>query len=445
MKVPLAALSLVFLGALPLPGQTAQLRVQLDRNAADALEAPATLYVLEAKGAHTLANGFTALLQSEALRCFEVPVRSHTLGSGTEKELVSKYRLLPKPQWVLINPRRSALVAQGEAVPDVTTFAGQLHQAGFRDRVKDLRTFLKEFPRSLEARDQLLNQLRLRGERTAQRFMGIQVAAPREWLDRGDLAGFMHGEDAPEKVDLSGAKALNAVQDFEAWGDFAHELDQVFGSGEWREMDFAWVSTGRPLDAASPTLRSVYKRWQPAVEEALRREPESATRWGLWIWMSQAQGGKPLGPLLASIEPSPLTPKEQWPPDAVVRALFSRAHSTEEWRTLKGLYQARWDYLPHTLRESAAGNAAQSDPTRPGALATDQAILLDHDWTLYLEPLLECCMRGGDPHLADTLLTEAMNACRWSALPEKGAAVARRCGQSDLAVRWSALRPGSPQ
>ena len=74
-------------------------------------------------------------------------------------------------------------------------------------------------------------------------------------------------------------------------------------------------------------------------------------------------------------------------------------------------------------------------------MGSDQALLFDHDWTLCLEPLLECCLRSGDPGLADTYLMEALNASRWAALGEKGAAVARRCGQSTLAARWLAQRP----
>lgn len=414
---PLLALSLGF--GSTLGAQTAVMRVLLDQ---ERIEASATLSVIDAKGTRTLAHGFTTLLQGDELKAFDVPLRVHILGSGTEKELLSTYRLLPKPQWILVARRGAALLAQGEGLPEAQTFAHQLQQAGFRDRVKDLRAYLKEFPRALEAREELLNQLRQRGERTAQRYMGVQVPPPKERLDRGDLAGFLHAQDAPEKVDLSSANALSPVQDFEAWGDFAHELDFVFGSGEWRELDFLWLREGRPLDTASPTLRAVYKRWQPSVEAALRQEPESESFWNLWIWMSQAQGGKPLGPLLSTLSPSPLTPKDQWPPERVVHNLFARARTQEEWRTLQALYLAKWENEPHVLREPAPPRPPQLDQSQ--IMGSDQALLFDHDWTLCLAPLLECCLRGGDPGLADTYLMEALNASRWAALPEKGATVA---------------------
>lgn len=434
-------LALGFVLALPLAlcGQTAVLRAHLDRNEGGPLASPATLIVLEAKGSGTLSEGFIPLLQKEELSPYRVPMRSYAIGAGPGRELIAKYHLQPKAQWLLIDQQSSALVARGEGLPDAQSFAIQLQQAGFRDKVKALRAYLKEFPFSLEAHEQLLDQLRRRGERAAQRFMGIQVETRAERLDRGDFAGYLRAEAALEKTDLSQAKALDPVQDLEAWAAFAQELEMVFQSGEWREIKCPWARDGRALDAASPTLRTLYKRWQPTVESALQRNPAFEPYWDLWIWMSRAQGGRPLAPLLAALDPTPAT-AEPWPPGRVVQALFSVAGTQEDWRALEAIYQSRWDTEAHPLREPAPKNPAL------GRLIQDprqdvQAALLDQDWESCLGPLLESCLRGGDAGQAEALFLQAMGASRWAALPGKAAEVAKRCGQPTLAARWSALRP----
>lgn len=432
MKLQLL-LAPALLAAPILPAQTASLRAHMDHEAGSAYAAPASLCVLDAKGGRALLEGFTALLQREELKAYEVPLRGYVLGGGAERELVAELRLPPGPRWLLLG-RRGQLLAQGEGLPDAAAFAQQLRQAGFRDPVKELQGYLKANPDSVEAHERLLALLRQRGERATQRFMGLQVPSPRDFLDRGDLEGYRHAREALPQADLSKAKALDPVQDLEAWSAFVQEFDAVFRSGQWREMDLAWTREGRPLDAASPSLQALYRRWQPSVEEALRRQPELEPFWDLWIWMSEAQGGRPLAPLLASIKPSPLTARSQWPPDRAAQALRAAAHSPEDWRILKARYQAQWEDEPQVLREPAA---------EAGATPEVQSALLDQDWNEVLAPLLECCLRGGDPHQAEAFLDEALEASRWAPLAERGAALAQRCGDKALAARWAQLRPGA--
>lgn len=421
--------------APPAWAQTAVLRAHMDRDSIEAEAAPATLVVLDAKGPRILFDGLTSLLQQEELRAFQVPMKSYALGAGSDRDVIAKYRLDPKAQWVLIH-RRGKILAHGEAVPTASQLAKDLQAAGFRDLVKELRAYVKDFPDVLEAREQLIAQLRQRAERTAQRYMGVNVPLKRERLEKGDLAGFQREQLSPSSPDLSQAKPLEPMQDLDAWGAFGQELDAVFRSGQWREMTFAWLREGRPLDAASPTLRVIYQRWQPTVEAALRRQPESEPFWDLWLWMNEVQGGTRLPALLASVRPTPVTPKDQWPPDRVALALRRAARTAQEWRALKELFLARWEQVPHTLRETP--------PTGQGdRLSEADTALLEQDWTAALEPLLESCVRAGDTSQADSLFLEALSASGWRALPGKAAALARRCGQAQLAARWAALRaPG---
>jgi len=268
--------------------------------------------------------------------------------------------------------------------------------------------------------------LRQRGEEAAQRFMGIRMDSAKERLERGDLAGALDPQAAPE-ADLSRAKPLDPVQDLQAWSAFAQAFDTVFRGGQWRELDMPWAREGRALDAASPTLQGLYARWMPAVEEALRQNPSSEPLWSLWCRMSGATGGARLRPLLDSLRPSPLTPKSGWPPQPVARMLLASAKTPGDWAALKDHYEAAWEDGSHPLLQ------------RP---VEKSAFPWESDWADCLGPLLECCLRTGDAARADALLRGAMDASRWAPLAAKASALAARCGQPALAARWKGLRSG---
>lgn len=355
--------------------------------------APATLILLDAKGSSTLRDAFAELMRRPELRDFEVPLRTTTLGSGGERTFLARYGLKPKAQWALV--KRRAVLAQGDAPPDADRFLRELQAAGFRDLVKELGAFLRQNPDRLDARDQLLALLRSRAERTAERRREATV---------------------PE----------NPVQDLDAWGAFAQELDSAFRTGQWRELDLPWLRSAKPLDGDSPTLRVVYHRWMPTVEAALQRHPESDPLWTLWLWMERAVDSGRLPALLATLHPGPLATEDQWPPEGVTQALLRGAKRPQDWRALRDLLLARWMALPRTLRERAG------DPQSP---------LLDQEWTGILAPLLECCLRAGDTGQADALFVETLGS-RWAELPSRGAALARRCGQPQLASRWAGLPLG---
>lgn len=382
-------------------------------DADDPATPPATLWIVDARGGHALSGAFADLLQSPELKIYEVPMRTASL-VGAGKDALARHGLPGTPQWFLADARTEAVLARGAEVPKASAFAQILEAAGFRDRAKELRAFLKRDPDSLEGRDQLLRVLRARGEATAMGFMGVRIEPPRPLADLD-----------PPRPDLSAAKPLGPVQDLEAWSAFTQELDADFQSGRWREMDMAWAREARRLDAASPTLQGLYLRWLPTVEAALREDPTSDPLWNLWAWMADAAGAHRLGPLLASLHPSPLVPRGEWPPQAALRMLMAAAKTPEDWAALKRDYEAIWEDGFHPLLQ------------RPIEKAT---LPWEMDWAHCLGPLVECCLRAGAPQRADALVRSAFAATHWSALPSKASQVAARCGEKALAARWAALR-----
>ncbi len=425
----------LFLAASLLCGQTAVLRVLLARDALDS-PTPARLVVLEAGDDRSLSKGFDALLQQEDLNVLQVPLRTCPLESEEGRRLASRFQLAGTSYWILVT-QGDQVLTKGTSVPSHAGLLQVLLGAGFHDRVKELRSFLRQHPESLEAQERLIALLRQRGETAAQRFMGLAVASPEAPLEKGDLAGYLRAADALPQADLREATPLTPLQDLEAWGGFAQALDQAFRSGSWRELDLAFTREGRPVDAASPTLLALYQRVQPEVEAALQQDPGSEPLWDLWIWMAQARGGGGLRALLATLVPSPLTSKADWPPERALRLLFATAHTLQEWRALRDHLQDRWEATPHLLQHRMpVGPAAL-----PGAQASNAA-LLEREWASSLEPLLESSLRCGEMAQADALVRETLDASYWPALPAKAAAVARRCALNPLAARWAALRPG---
>jgi hypothetical protein len=433
-----AVILLMLFCAFSVQGQNAVMQAHVDRNSAALNMTQAELCTFDLKGLSTQAKDFSSVLQSEELKVFELPTRSFIIGVGNEKPLLAKYKLSAKPQWILIDKKRGTLLAQGDQVPNAASFAKVLRDAGFRDWVKELRAYLREFPDAQEARELLIQLVRQRAERTALRYLGLQIQSRRERNNQASLSDLLQGDLQIQKLDLSQAKPLNEVQDLEAWGDFAQELGTVFRSGQWREMHFAWLREGRPLDSASPTLQVLYLRWQPAVEAALRREPSSEAFWDLWLWMNRAQGGKAIRPLLASLAPTPIHAPGQWPPDRVAQSLLTTAQSLEDWRALKDFYQAQWNNEPHVLKEEQSSGGERPDQEVHVAL-------LEKDWKRTLGPLLESCIQSGDSAGADAYFMEALNGSRWIVLVNKAVSLAKRCGKPAVAQRWASLKPSRPR
>ncbi len=395
------------------------LRAHLDR---DGSAAPARLVILEAPRSRALQTGFQTLLQAQALRGFQVPLQTFDLGTPLGREQAASLRIGAQGQWLLLGPAGD-VKAKGGTLPDAEAFAQILLDAGFQDLARALTRYLRQVPDSLSARERLLGELRDRGERTAQRLMGLSVEAPRDRLDRGDVAAWRKALGDPTEADLSAAHSLTPEEDLDAWGPFAQALDEAFRQGHWLEMDFAWTQEGRPLDAASPTLRGLYTRWLPAVEGALAHQPESEPLWSLWRWMQAATGGPRIRLLMMRLVPSPLTPPDQWPPEPAAQALRAVARTADDWRVLQDVYRARWEALP--VPEATSGHPEALEPL----------------WEQTLAPLLESALQAGDSGAADATFQDALFRTRWSALPAHAAALAQRCGQVSLAARWGIARP----
>ncbi|HJV91281.1 MAG TPA: hypothetical protein VJ623_13315 [Holophagaceae bacterium] len=414
--IPILLLSLAW---LPLRGQTEMLRTHLDRQAP---VAPAHLVLLEAPGSKALQGGFRTLLQAQALRGFQVPLEGFDLGTALGREQAAAHRCAPKAQWLLVGAG-GQVKAKGIDVPDAESFARALQDAGFQDRARALEAYLKQAPESLSAREALIAELRARGERTAQRLLGITVETPRERLGRGDLAAWRKALGDPATADLTAARTLEPAEDLDAWGPFAQALDEAFRLGVWQEMTFTWTQEGRPLDGASPTLRGLYTRWLPTVEAALPRQPESESLWPLWRWMQAATGGSRLRLLMARLVPCPTSPPDQWPPEPALHALRATARTPDDWRVIHEAYRARWDALP----------VPEAIPDQPTAL--------EPLWEQTLGPLLESALGARDLGIAEADFQEALLKTRWASLPAKAAALAQACGHPSLAARWGLVRP----
>ncbi len=414
-SIPILLLSLA---GLPLRAQSAMLRTHLDRQAP---VAPAHVVILESAGSKALQGGFRTLLQAQALRGFQVPLASFDLGTALGREQAAAHRCAAKAQWLLVGAG-GQVKAKGTEVPDPESFAKALQEAGFQDRARALAAYLKQAPESLSAREALIAELRVRGERTAQRLLGLTVETPQERLERGDVNAWRRALGDPAAADLKGARTLDPAEDLDAWGPFAQAVDEAFRLGIWEEMNFEWTREGRPLDGASPTLKGLYTRWLPTVEAALPRQPESESLWPLWRWMQAATGGSRLRLLMARLVPCPTTTPDQWPPEPALSALRATARTPDDWRVLHEAYRARWEAVP----------VPEAIPDQPAAL--------DPLWDQTLGPLLESALGAGDVGTAEADFQDALLKTHWGSLPSKAASLAQAWGHPALAARWGMAR-----
>ena len=139
-------------------------------------------------------------------------------------------------------------------------------------------------------------------------------------------------------------------------------------------------------------------------------------------------GGRPLAPLLDSLEPLPGTAPEDWPPAAVLEAFVRDAKKRGDWRAIREAMEPRWEEWRRDARRAAMGSG-------PG----------ERIWNRVLQPLLEALIRLGDAGTADQVVAQAIDSLKWEGVAALARDLAQRLNRSDLAVRWGALSQARPR
>jgi hypothetical protein len=355
--------------------------------------------------------GFKAVAEEDALLDLGLvlsqlgadPARS----SGHVRQLLN----LGPAQWALVAPGRELLLS-GNRPPAATDLVQALRAAGIEGPVQRLRAFLKTHPDHLEARAQLLSQLRsaaiLRSHRLARD----------------------EGAPVPDLAD---------PEDQRIWGALAREVDASLRSGDWLAMA-PWqagvlLPDGGREEARSPLMKGVYRRHLQAVEAELRATPASAVAWSHWVWMALVLGDVAIAEVVAGLEPLQEVGNKQvrpWLPFEWLRPVRQAVARTRDWGLLAKVLGGLWRLQSKFWLEM---NLAPE--------ATEQ--IRSRTWAELGRPLLEAVLRQGDLGAAQELVGDLARHPEGWGLVAQAAALARSLGKPDLAREWEQLPAPPPK
>ena len=371
-----------------------------------------TWLVLEDEGV-TWGAAVRAAVQEDALAALNLPLQ---VAGGKKADAMStylreRYGWSRGGHWALLDSA-GRVMADGAAKPTAAALTAAAERAGLRSRAQELADFLRRNEDHLEARIALLREQVIIASRRTTKLLGGATENPKP-----DEAG-----KVPEPV------LLEAESDLKIWAEAAQSLDRLF-QGRWLEAssDLPWALSGAEA-VHSPAMRALWIRHLPAVEEALRRQPNAWDLWRIWILAADLTGGRPLSPLLDSLEPLPGTAPEDWPPAAVLEAFVRDAKKRGDWRAIREAMEPRWEEWRGDSRRAAMGQG-------PG----------ERVWTRLLQPLVEALLSMGDAGAADQVVAQAIESLRWEGVAGLARDLATRLNRPDLAARWGGLSQARPR
>jgi hypothetical protein len=215
-------------------------------------------------------------------------------------------------KWALAD-KKGFLMAQGDKAPTAEALIAALESAGIRSPIKVLREFLRKHPDHLGARQRLLTQLRKLAETRTMGVLQIEAKTTRELAQQNDPESrYRMFSRRVNLVDTSAFKdkRLEAKDDIVIWGPYAHEMDTLFRSEDWRQC-LLGLSSSRgalllPVEICSPLMRQLYGRILPQIKIALHERPNNISLWNMYAWMRHIAGDKePFQHMIASMQPSP--------------------------------------------------------------------------------------------------------------------------------------------
>ncbi|MCE1229413.1 MAG: hypothetical protein LWX11_08010 [Firmicutes bacterium] len=300
-------------------------------------------------------------------------------------------------RWLALDTQ-NRLLSSGTKVPAPEALESALATSGFVNPLRQLRQFLKSHPDHLEARADLLVQLRRRALKVAQGSTGD----------------------------------LNAEQDTLAWAPFADAVDAAF-QGSWRglSLPFFRVEEGQP-EARSPIMRFVFGRHIAKVEGALMQAPTNESLWNLWAWMARSLGHRSWSKLNATLEPFLYPGGPTSPAPNVAAWLVREAKAKGDWAEVEKLARTATGFQGYP--ENEAMRWFPGGMTWSGAMAPVKGYPLESAWQPLLEALLHLRRDG-----------EAMDAFNELCVRygERGAAAARAAAMAaqrpEMAKLWNSV------
>ncbi|MDR2697425.1 MAG: hypothetical protein LBB40_02995 [Holophagales bacterium] len=165
------------------------------------------------------------------------------------------YGLIGGVKWAALD-HGNKLIVFGANIPSPKEFEQVLEKNGIKTPLKRVREFLRENQDHLDAKADLLKEVRRR---------------------------------ALQKMPPDTTEDLDTETDLRVWGVMAAETDNVFG-GSWLgiNIDFFKPDKSQP-ERRSNLMRDVFRKHISKLESAIRLEPTSDALWDIWLWMAKSQ------------------------------------------------------------------------------------------------------------------------------------------------------------
>lgn len=359
-------------------------------------------------------------------------------GLGAARELVAREGWDATPRWILMNAK-GEILRHGTERPSAEALAQALAGAGWTSPLDDTTRALGERPELVPLKLRRLELLRDLAEVRMREKLGLPEASrTAETTVRvgRTLDGYVFtsaSEASPADLDPIAA-AMTEGEDERIWGDYARALGGLVEDPAWADgTGGVGLRLVMPLPTspawlrASPRCRDAAAKVLDAVEALLHRLPTSQSLWGVWIPLAGSLD-RPLDPLLASLEPQPLS-RQAWPPPDLRLLVVHEAMAARNWSRAEALLKEPWRALLLLQRDANATRPAPGETQGPSLLTAPQ-------WKGIGQPYVESLLRQGRTREAEDLLKDWERARGWEKARLRAADAAEACGMLDLAAVW---------
>ncbi|MCL1894353.1 MAG: hypothetical protein FWG02_08995 [Holophagaceae bacterium] len=316
-----------------------------------------------------------------------------------ERWFSQRYDLIGSTRWAALDINNKIIV-YGIQPPTAKEFDQMLDRMGIRSPSRKLRDFLREYPDHLDAKADLLNEVR----RRALHVMPTNTV-----------------EDLDDETDLR------------TWAVMAAETDKVFSSS-WEGIDLEFFKPTQELpERYSKLMRNSFIKHIPKIESALRRDPANPTLWNIWAWMARSLTDYKWNIFTDSIDLFALRGNNgafYCPSPEVCAWLIYDAKSREDWATvIKFADIAKWhvDGGIKTKMEWIPGNmSARAAFFNAGTFVTT---------SVYISQL-EALLRIGDIDGANNVYDQMIRFDQKSDRASLAGDVASAVGMEELSELW---------
>jgi len=317
-------------------------------------------------------------------------------------ELWLRQRSNTNARWVMLNLSNNP-IASGHQLPTAKAVIDMFDTAGIKSPLKILRDFLIVNPDHLEARADLLREVR-------RRALKIAPAA------------------------LS--QDLGAEADLRTWQILAVEAEKAF-TANWIGLDLDFFAPEKPQpETFSPTMRTFFKKYIARVESVLQEWPTNRNLWNIWAWMARSLKDHPIDRFVEGLEALVLPGGQSMmgslacPSDEVAVWLVQEARNKKDWEKVIH-YGQKSKHLKNRPIEQYSEWRVQSHMT-----GISFAGIEGYPEKSSYHPMLEAYLKTGKTQEASQLFNEMMRESYGNSNRREAANIAREAGFEQLARVW---------